>query len=106
MMGIEKTQRMNQLLDVYRELLTLKQKNVLLAYYDEDFSLSEIAEDMKISRAAVNDHLKRSEKLLEEYEQKLKLVAKNETRNDLYDKIKAFENQDINQLIDILESLD
>lgn len=106
MMGIEKTQHMNQLLDMYQELLTDKQKEVLQMYYEEDFSLSEIAESMDISRAAVSDHLKRSEKLLEEYEKKLKLVHRDGTRRKIYDKIKAFGNHDINILVDALENLD
>ena len=105
MMGIEKTQHMNQLLDMYQELLTKKQNEILHMYYEEDFSLAEIAESFAISRAAVSDHLKRSEKMLEEYEKKLKLVHRDETRRRIYDKIKAFDNQDINILIDDLENL-
>ena len=63
MMGIEKTQHMNQLLDMYQELLTKKQNEILHMYYEEDFSLAEIAESFAISRAAVSDHLKRSENM-------------------------------------------
>lgn len=106
MMGIEKTQRMNALFDVYSELLTEKQKDVLSFYYEEDFSLAEIAEQMDISRAAVSDHLKRSEKLLEEYEEKLKIVQRNEKRTRIYDKIKLFGNENINALVETLETID
>lgn len=106
MMGIEKTQRMNELLDVYSELLTKKQKEVLMLYYEEDFSLAEIAESLSISRAAVSDHLKRSEKLLKEYEEKLKIVQRNVSRAQIYDKIKSFGNQTVNVLIESLEALD
>lgn len=106
MMGIEKTQRMNQLLDAYIELLTKKQKEVLKLYYEEDFSLAEIAEELHISRAAVSDHLKRSEKILEDYEKKLKLVQTMATRSEIYDKIKSFGYQNVNACIEELETLD
>lgn len=106
MMGIEKTQHMNQLLDAYKVLLTTKQKEVLELYYEEDFSLAEIAEELHISRAGVSDHLKRSEKILEDYEKKLKLVQRIATRSEIYDKIKSFGYQDINVYIEELETLD
>ena len=41
-------------------LLTDKQREIMSLYYKEDFSLSEIAEELSVSRAAVNDHIKRS----------------------------------------------
>lgn len=106
MMGIEKTQHMNQLLDAYKALLTRKQREVLELYYEEDFSLAEIAEQLHISRAGVSDHLKRSEKILEDYEKKLKLVQTIATRSEIYDKIKSFGYQDINVYIEELETLD
>lgn len=64
------------LFDFYRELLTEKQIEVFSLYYDDDFSLAEIAEQLNISRQAVHDILKRGEKLLYKYESKLKLVEK------------------------------
>lgn len=106
MMGIEKTQHMNELLDAYMVLLTDKQKEVLTLYYEEDLSLAEIAEELGISRAAVSDHLKRSEKILEDYEKKLKFVQTMATRSQIYDKIKSFGYQEVNQWIEKLETLD
>lgn len=106
MTQIEKMQWMNQLLDAYASLLTPKQQEVLHAYYEEDFSLSEIAEEFAISRAAVSDHLKRSEKMLEEYEKKLKLVEKSTKRQVIYGKIKTFKNSDINACVEALEGLE
>lgn len=106
MMGIEKTQRMNQLLDAYMGLLTKKQREVLELYYEEDFSLAEIAEELHVSRAAVSDHLKRSEKILEDYEKKLKLVQRMTTRSEIYDKIKSFGYQCVNAYIEELKTLD
>lgn len=64
------------LYDFYGELLTEKQKNVFEMYYQDDMSLSEIGDELSISRQGVRDQLKRTEKLLSEYEEKLQLVQK------------------------------
>ena len=71
---LEKKQRVNMPMDCYLELLTPKQKTYLELYYDEDLSLSEIAEEMNVSRNAVFDNLKRAVHLLEDYESKLHLL--------------------------------
>ena len=75
-------------------------------YYKEDFSLSEIAEELSVSRAAVNDHIKRSTHVLQDYEKKLHLVKNYETRMEIYDKIKKVSNEEILLLIEQLESLE
>lgn len=64
------------LYDFYGPLLTEKQSKIWDIYYQQDFSLSEIAEEEGISRQAVFDLLKRTEKILEGYEEKLKLVSR------------------------------
>lgn len=64
------------LFDFYGELLTEKQKQVFSLHYQDDLSLSEIGEELSISRQAVRDQLKRTEKILLDYEQKLGLVAR------------------------------
>jgi len=64
------------LFDFYGPLLTAKQSKVWDLYYQQDFSLAEIAEEEGISRQAVYDLLKRTEKILEAYEQKLGLIAR------------------------------
>lgn len=68
------------LFDFYGELLTDKQKAVFTMYHEDDLSLSEIGEELGISRQAVNDQLKRTESLLIGYEDKLGLVARFELR--------------------------
>lgn len=68
------------LYDFYGQLLTEKKKKVMELYHEEDLSLAEIAEEFGISRAAVHDSLKSAEHKLNEYEEKLGLVARlNET---------------------------
>lgn len=52
------------LYDFYGELLTEKQKQVFDLHYQDDLSLSEIGEELSISRQAVRDQLKRTEKIL------------------------------------------
>src|SRR5690625_173240 len=73
---LEKTTRINALYDFYQDLLTPKQKNYMEMYYREDFSLGEIAEAVNVSRQAIFDNIKRTEQMLEEYENKLKLYDK------------------------------
>ena len=84
---IEVTERINHLMDFYAPLLTEKQNQVLEYYFREDYSLSEIAELMEVSRSAVHDLLKRCEATLESYEDKLHLVEKFMTIRDKVQKI-------------------
>lgn len=50
---LEKTNQVNLLIDVYGNLMTEKQQRYLSMYYEEDLSLSEIAEILEVSRNAV-----------------------------------------------------
>ena len=92
-MDIVKTQRVNNLLDLYKDLLTDKQQEIMDMYYLYDLSLSEIAEDANTTRAAVYDLIKRTNKILENYESKLHLLEKRnkilEVINDLDESIKT-----------------
>ena len=93
MINIEKTERINSLLDLYKDLLTDKQQEIMDMYYLYDLSLSEIAEDANTTRAAVYDLIKRTSKILENYESKLHLLEKRnkilEVIDDLDDSIKT-----------------
>ena len=64
------------LYDFYGELLTKRQQQVYESVVLEDYSLSEVAEDLGISRQGVHDMIKRCNKTLEDYEDKLHLVDK------------------------------
>lgn len=70
------------LYDYYGELLKDNQSIIIDLYYNQDYSLSEIAEEMNISRQGVHDALKRAEKSLTDFEEKIKLYYK-------YDKYSA-----------------
>ena len=78
MINIEKTERINNLLDLYKDLLTDKQIEIMEMYFQYDLSLSEIAEDSETTRSAVYDLIKRTSKILENYESKLHLLEKRE----------------------------
>ena len=75
-MNIEKMVEIGLLFEQYKELLTDKQREMVSLYYEEDYSLGEISENLGVSRQGVYDTLKRSEKILREYESKLHLVDK------------------------------
>ena len=64
------------LFDFYGELLTDKQKELFDLYYNEDLSLTEIAENAGITRQGVRDAITRSESILRETEDRLGLVKK------------------------------
>lgn len=73
---MEKKIEISILLDLYAKLLTEKQYDLLNDYYNNDLSLSEIAENEGITRQAVRDNLKKGENKLFEYEEKLGLMRK------------------------------
>ncbi|MEG0396344.1 MAG: sigma factor-like helix-turn-helix DNA-binding protein, partial [Oscillospiraceae bacterium] len=58
------------LLDFYGDVLTDKQREVMQQYYNDDLSLSEIAENFSITRQGVRDSIKRGEGTILELEQK------------------------------------
>ena len=68
---MDKNVKISILCDLYGKLLTKKQYEFLNDYYNNDLSLSEIAENNSITRQAVRDIIKKGEKKLFEYEEKL-----------------------------------
>ena len=89
------------LLDYYKSLLTDKQKKYLLNYFEEDYSLTEIAEMNNVSRQAVYDNIKRGCKLLRNYEEKLNLYKKDKKLyEDLLNLKKNFKIENLEKIID------
>ena len=103
--SLEKKQRVNLLLDCYSDLLTEKQQTYLEYYYQEDYSLSEIAQILDVSRNAVFDNLKKAVHSLENYEEKLQLLKKHQERLDLIQIIEDDISSDHKSLEEYLELL-
>lgn len=111
-MEIEKTNRMNALFEFYSTLLTQKQMNYMELYYADDFSLGEIAEEYEVSRQAVYDNIKRTEKILEDYERKLHMYSNYIVRTQVLDELERYvktqygQDQVIAPLIAQLQEID
>ena len=97
-------------LDFYGLLLTDRTRDVLELYFQEDMSLSEIADELKISRQGVHDKIRQGVKALTDYEDKLRLSERFLLQKNLAsDAIVCLDNEDysgarqiINKLADIL----
>ncbi|MBQ9375127.1 MAG: putative DNA-binding protein [Ruminococcus sp.] len=86
---MSKNLEISVLLDLYGELLTKKQYDMLDFYYNDDLSLAEIAEQYEISRQGVHDSIKRGEELLLNYENVLHLCEKEKKYQDVLVEFKA-----------------
>ena len=92
------------LLDVYGEFLSEKQRSITELYYNEDLSLSEIAENEGITRQGVNDHIKRAEAQLLSFEEKCKYCEKfSKLKNLAENSLKGEDN--LKEILDIIDSL-
>lgn len=95
---IEKKIKLGNLFDFYGQLLTTKQQDVLNLYCMHDLSLGEISEDLSVSRQAINDVIRKCEKILDDYENKLGLQEKFNEREEkiqnIVDELDIFINND------------
>ncbi len=102
----EKNLQISDLCDVYGALLPEKQRVALELYYNEDLSLSEIAEQTGISRQGVRDQIKHAESELYKYEQALKLCHKTKKELNLLDRLsklsKELENKELSEICSLL----
>ena len=98
---MEKNVKISILCQIYGKLLTKKQFEIITDYYDNDLSLSEIAENNQITRQAVRDIIKKSEKKLFELEEELsfmeKQVKQEKTVNSVLEKLIKLEEQETKQ---------
>ena len=75
------------LLDFYGDMLTDRQKQAYGMYYNENFSLREISENLSITRQGVRDLIKRADVIMVDYENKLKLIERDERLTRMADEI-------------------
>ncbi|MBE6682039.1 MAG: DNA-binding protein [Ruminococcaceae bacterium] len=97
------------LCDIYSALLPEKQKDALDYYYNEDLSLSEIAEHAGISRQGVRDQIKHAEAQLMEFENALHLYEKMQKTERLLNQLSELShninNERLSSIIEELRSL-
>lgn len=98
---MENTNNLIILYDYYGDLLTDSQKGYFEDYYFNNLSLSEIAENLGVSRNAVHKQLKSSEEKLFFFENKLKMYEKTSKIEKLLDQIK--DDKIKKDIINILE---
>lgn len=72
---IEKVEYASMLYDFYGSLLSRAQNEVMALYHEDNLSLSEIADELGQTRQAVHYTLRKAEKALDSYEEKLGLIS-------------------------------
>lgn len=92
------------LYDFYGELLTEHQKEIYEQFILEDLSLGEIARDAGISRQGVHDLVKRCDRALQEYEDKLHLVERFLTVKKQIHKIRGILDREPEEDVSVLKS--
>ena len=108
-MELEQNLKTSLLLEFYGELLTNKQRETLKLFLDDNLSLSEIALMYKTTRQAICDLVRRTGKILNNYEEKLQLLnnyqvirSKIEQGLSLLQKV---DNKDVDQAKEIFQSI-
>ena len=101
-MDLKELEHINELYDFYKELLTNKQRDYFEMYYFYDNSLGEIATINNLSRNAIYDNIKKTCKILTDYESKLHLLEKSNKRLEIIEKLEEKYNDElINELKNI-----
>lgn len=99
---MEEKIKMSILCGIYGNLLTEKQHQILDDYYNNDLSLSEIAENNEITRQAVKDMINKGKAKLMEYEDKLKFMDKvlNQEKiiDEIIEELEASENKELSKV--------
>ena len=114
---MEKNLEFSRLLDFYGDMLTQKQRDSIEYYYNEDLSLSEISQNLGITRQGVRDAVKRAEALLYDMEARLGLARKFKDMSEGLitiqkeaEKIQSYNNgvmisEDINQSAELIKNI-
>lgn len=89
---MEKIVRLAYLYDIYGGLLTEKQQEIFSLYVNEDVTVSEIAQMSGVSRQAISDLIRRIEKILLSYDEKLCLFNKYLKNTETAEKLRTLIN--------------
>ena len=107
---MEEKIKISMLIQTYGKLLTEEQNQILNDYYNNDLSLTEIAQNHNITRQAVRDIIKKGEKKLFEYEEKLSfmkrtLETEKKIEKALNELTKIQQNYSDKQIANVLEHI-
>lgn len=83
----EKKMRLDALYEFYGKMLTDKQSEIMDLYCNLDYSLGEISELHSVSRQAIHDTIRRTEKVLENYETQLGLFKRFQEKQSAFESI-------------------
>ncbi len=95
----------SSLLDVYGRFLSEKQKNLTEHYYNEDLSLSEIAENEGITRQGVSDNIRRAENKMKAWEEESHYCQSILRLKELSVSVQKGDTKAIKEILEIIENL-
>lgn len=106
--AVQKKVEVSMLCELYGNLLTDNQKQCIEDYYNNDLSLTEIAENNNITRQGVRDVIKKGEKRLFKYEEKLKFMNTTMSQKKKIEKIlleltkikKDYSDEQVNEVLE------
>lgn len=104
---MEKNVMISILFEYYGKLLSKKQHDSIELYYEEDLSLTEIADLQNVSKQSISETIKRSEKALIEYEEKLGLYKRMSELQSLVDSLEEklmddLDDEEYSKYIDLI----
>lgn len=104
---MEKNVMISILFEYYGKLLSKKQYDSIELYYEEDLSLTEIADLQNVSKQSISETIKRSEKALIEYEEKLGLYKRMSELESLVDSLEEklmddLDDEEYSKYIDLI----
>ena len=95
----------SSLLDVYGAFLSDKQRELVEYYYNDDLSLSEIAENVGITRQGVRDSIRRAVAQLYSWEEKVGCLARFSELKTLANSVKEQKKGTLEQLLAAIDDL-
>jgi len=100
--GLEKTLEVNNLIDMYGKFLTEKQLSIMNDYFKFDYSLSEIADNLNITKQAVKYSIGLSLDRLKEFDEKLSLLKIKDKLQEFLLTLDEDKKSDLQQIINML----